>query len=102
MPLSFPLVAIHPETHDVVLELVYASPNNVAGRPLYGRALCLLHRDADECLRRAVQIAAARGYRLKIFVPMRRRSCCGTRRPTKPMWPIPTLAPTTPAVQPSI
>lgn len=67
MPLSFPLVAIHPETHDVVLELVYASPNNVAGRPLYGRALCLLHRDADECLRRAVQIAAARGYRLKIF-----------------------------------
>lgn len=65
--MSAPLVAVHPETHDVVLDLVYASHQNVAGRALYGRALCLLHRDADACLRRAIQSAAARGYRLKIF-----------------------------------
>ena len=62
-----PLVPVHPETHGVVLDLAYATANNIAGRPIYDRAHCLLHRDAEVCLRRAVLAAAAAGYRLKIF-----------------------------------
>ncbi len=62
-----PLVPVHPETHGVVLDLAYATANNIAGRPIYDRAHCLLHRDAEACLRRAVLAAAASGYRLKIF-----------------------------------
>ena len=62
-----PLVPVHPETHGVVIELAYASSNNIAGRPIYDFPHCLLHRDAEKCLRKAVSLAAQAGYRLKIF-----------------------------------
>jgi D-alanyl-D-alanine dipeptidase len=62
-----PLVAITPETHPVLLHLAYATPDNVAGRVIYDRAHCLLHRDAEACLRRAAQAARAQGLTLKIF-----------------------------------
>ncbi|APW40388.1 D-alanyl-D-alanine dipeptidase [Rhodoferax koreense] len=62
-----PLVQITPETHQVQLHLAYATPDNVAGQRIYDRAVCLLHRDAEACLRRAVALAADAGYRLKIF-----------------------------------
>jgi D-alanyl-D-alanine dipeptidase len=64
---SHPLVLISPATHGVVLDLVYATPNNVAGQVIYARPLCLLHRDAEVDLRRAVALAADAGCRLKIF-----------------------------------
>ena len=62
-----PLVLISPATHDVVLDLLYATPNNVAGCVIYAQPLCLLHRDAELGLRRAVALAAESGCRLKIF-----------------------------------
>lgn len=62
-----PLVQVHPHTHGVVLDLAYATANNVAGRKIYDRAYCLLHRDAEVCLRQAVRNAADAGYQLKIF-----------------------------------
>ena len=62
-----PLVQITPESHHVVLELAYATPDNVAGQPIYDRAHCLLHRDAERCLRQAVANAWAAGCRIKIF-----------------------------------
>jgi D-alanyl-D-alanine dipeptidase len=61
------LIAVHPETHDVVLDLVYATSNNISGRPIYQRPICLLHHDAEVCLRKAVQLAAKLGCKLKIF-----------------------------------
>ena len=64
---NHPLVSISAATHGVLLELAYATANNVAGRIIYARALCLLHRDAEVCLRRAVVLAAQSGFRLKIF-----------------------------------
>ena len=42
-----PLVHLHPGTHDLVLDLVYATDLNVAGQAIYARPLCLIHRDAD-------------------------------------------------------
>lgn len=62
-----PLVLLSEETHDVIVDLVYASSNNIAGRPIYERHLCLLHRDAELCLRKAVRLAAKKGCKLKIF-----------------------------------
>ena len=62
-----PLVPLSAETHDVILDLVYATSNNIAGKPIYERHLCLLHRDAELCLRKAVKLAAKAGCKLKIF-----------------------------------
>jgi D-alanyl-D-alanine dipeptidase len=67
MTTDHPLILISPETHDVLLDLLYATPRNIAGRPIYARELCLLHHEAERCLREAVQNAALAGYRLKIF-----------------------------------
>lgn len=62
-----PLVPLSTETHNIVVDLVYATSNNIAGKPIYERNICLLHRDAELCLRKAVQLAAEAGCRLKIF-----------------------------------
>ena len=67
-PMAFhSLVHVTNQTHDVLLDLTYATPDNVAGRKIYQRPICLVHRDADTCLRHAVQLAAGSGCRLKIF-----------------------------------
>ncbi len=65
--MSHPLVQITSETHDVLLHLAYATPDNVAGQVIYDQAVCLLHRDAERCLRQAARNARAAGLRLKIF-----------------------------------
>ena len=67
MNLSHPLILISPDTHGVVLDLTYATTGNVSGQTIYKRPLCLLHRDAEVCLREAARLAAAQGLRLKIF-----------------------------------
>lgn len=58
---------ISEQSHGVVLDLVYATVNNVAGRPIYQRPICLLHRDAAHALHTASQLARQAGLRLKIF-----------------------------------
>ncbi|MBP6719257.1 MAG: D-alanyl-D-alanine dipeptidase, partial [Rhodoferax sp.] len=62
-----PLIHLHPDTHDVVVDLVYATPFNVSGQVIYARPVCLIHRDAEPALRIAIGLAAAMGLRLKIF-----------------------------------
>jgi D-alanyl-D-alanine dipeptidase len=62
-----PLVEITGESHHVAIELAYATPQNVTGRPIYRRALCYLHADAAAKLSRAVELARALGFGLKIF-----------------------------------
>lgn len=58
---------ISEQSHGVLLDLRYASTHNIVGRPLYARAVCLLHRDAAAALWHASQAAQALGLRLKIF-----------------------------------
>jgi D-alanyl-D-alanine dipeptidase len=62
-----PLVEITPESHRVLVDLAYATPRNLTGKPVYRRALCYLHPEAAARLARAVELAAALGLRLKIF-----------------------------------
>jgi len=61
------LVAIFPSSHGVVIDLAYAGAHNFTGQPVYARAACYLHDDAERALRRAVTLAAVHGLRLKIF-----------------------------------
>lgn len=58
---------ISEQSHGVVLDMVYATANNVAGVPIYQRPICLLHRDAAHALHTASELARQAGLRLKIF-----------------------------------
>jgi D-alanyl-D-alanine dipeptidase len=61
------LVEIAPPQDEVVLDLKYASADNIAGETLYAKKLCLLHEEAARRLRRAIAIARGQGFRLWIF-----------------------------------
>ena len=71
------LVEITPSGHGVEIDLAYAGADNFTGRPVYRRAACYLHADAERLLGRAVALAAAQGFRLKIFDAF---------RPTEAQW----------------
>jgi D-alanyl-D-alanine dipeptidase len=61
------LVEITPASHDVELDIAYATERNFTGTPVYARAACYLHRDAEERLCRAIDLARPLGLRLRIF-----------------------------------
>ncbi len=61
------LVPITPESHDVALEIAYATARNFTGKPVYARGLCYLHPDAGARLEVAIRLARALQLRLKIF-----------------------------------
>ena len=61
------LVPIGADDYGVTLSLAYATADNFTGKPVYKRALCFLHADAAAALRRAVELAAWMGFKLKIF-----------------------------------
>ena len=64
---SSPLIEITAKKHRVLIDLVYAGPNNLTGKPVYESARCLLHREAEPHLKKATEIAALAGLKLKIF-----------------------------------
>lgn len=61
------LVPITPQTHDLELDLRYATTNNVCNVKMYEKPLCFLHKEAEEKLKNAIKIAAKHNLRLKIF-----------------------------------
>lgn len=61
------LTEIAPPRFDVDLDLRYATADNLTGRPIYHRALCLLHPDAASALARAVVLARGIGCRLRVY-----------------------------------
>ena len=62
-----PLLEITPARHDVELDIAYATARNLTGKPVYARAACYLHHEAEVLLRRAVELARPLGFRLRIF-----------------------------------
>ena len=62
-----PLVDIDAEQYQVQIEMIYATPDNLAGKVIYPTARCQLHRDAAACLRKAVELAALAGFTLRIY-----------------------------------
>lgn len=61
------LVPITVETHKLQIQLAYASSDNFTGRPVYARADCWLHADAEAKLRHAVELAAQLDLTFLIF-----------------------------------
>ncbi len=61
------LVEISPASHDVVLDIAYATATNFTGKPVYKRPLCFLHPESAALLERAIGLARAQNLRLKIF-----------------------------------
>jgi zinc D-Ala-D-Ala dipeptidase len=61
------LIEISSETHGVDISIEYATDNNFTGKPVYQRAGCFLHSEAEELLRNAIDLADALSLRLKIF-----------------------------------
>ena len=61
------LVEITPQAYGVDIDLVYATPLNFTGRPIYRRAACHLHPDTAALLARASDLARRLGLRLKVF-----------------------------------
>lgn len=62
-----PLVEIRAAEDDVAIDLVYATPGNLTGQPIYRDAVCYLHPDAAILLRRAVALARPLGMKIKIL-----------------------------------
>ncbi len=67
MPTSHALVHITPKTHDVVIDMMYASPRNFTSKTVYGFSECFLHPKAEVALRKAVAAAKGFGFTLRIF-----------------------------------
>lgn len=61
------LVEITAQGFALDLDIVYATDRNFTGRPVYGRPACFLVEEAAIYLKRAVELAAPLGYRLKVF-----------------------------------
>ena len=64
---QLPLVHITAQTHDVIIDMMYANPTNFTGKVVYPHALCFLHPQAEAALRRAALAVRAFGLRLKVF-----------------------------------
>lgn len=61
------LIEITTASHGVELDLKYATADNFTGKPVYRRASCYLHTEAEKLLVVARDIAATQGYRLRIY-----------------------------------
>ena len=61
------LVEILPETHDVEISIRYATADNFTAQPVYQRAGCYLHPEAEGLLLNAIELAAALSLKIKIF-----------------------------------
>lgn len=61
------LVKISEEEFGVILDLRYASENNVCGHKLYSQPFCYLHKSAIEPLKIAINSAKNLNLKLKIF-----------------------------------
>jgi zinc D-Ala-D-Ala dipeptidase len=61
------LVEIGAASHDVLLDIAYATAANITLRPVYARAACYLNPAAADLLEKAVALARPLGLKLKIF-----------------------------------
>jgi D-alanyl-D-alanine dipeptidase len=71
------LVEIAGPDYPVLIDMRYAGHDNITGAPIYKRPACFLNAEAAALLRRAIQLAAQMGLRLKIFDAF---------RPTEAAW----------------
>lgn len=68
------LVEITEASHNILLDLRYATKNNVTGAPIFQENRCFLHAEANVLLKRSISLAKDQGLRIKIFDAYRPRS----------------------------
>lgn len=61
------LVEITQLTHNIILDMRYATSNNFTGKAVYDSSTCYLHKDALVLLERAIDLAADQGLMVKIL-----------------------------------
>lgn len=61
------LIQLTESTHDIVIDMRYATPNNFTNKIIYPSADCFLHLQAIPYLERAIELAKGQGLRLKIL-----------------------------------
>jgi D-alanyl-D-alanine dipeptidase len=61
------LIEITAEKFDVILELRYASTNNVCEKILYSKPLCYICEEIIEAFKTALKLAKNSGYKIKIW-----------------------------------
>ncbi|AUH01485.1 D-alanyl-D-alanine dipeptidase [Prodigiosinella confusarubida] len=69
---------------DAVIDLKYATADNLTGQPIYREHHCLLHPDAAKALVRSAAVAKLAGFGLKIFDayrPQQAQACLWTAFP---------------------
>ncbi|MEK9970074.1 MAG: D-alanyl-D-alanine dipeptidase [Ferrovibrio sp.] len=71
------LVEIKPPAFPVLLDMRYATADNLTGAPIYTRAACYLNIEAAGLLQKSIKLAAQMGLRLKVFDAF---------RPTEAAW----------------
>jgi D-alanyl-D-alanine dipeptidase len=71
------LIEITEATHDVLIDIRYATGDNITGKPIYARPGCYLNPEAERLLCRSIELARPLGLKLKIF---------DTFRPSEAQW----------------
>ena len=61
------LVEISVKKHNLIIDLKYASEDNILGKRIFQEDKCFLHPEAEKMLVQAVNIASSLQYKLKIF-----------------------------------
>lgn len=61
------LIEITKSTHNIVLDMRYATSNNFTGEVIYNSPRCFLHKDALQKLEAAIELAAQQNLHLKIL-----------------------------------
>jgi D-alanyl-D-alanine dipeptidase len=68
------LIEITEDTHNIILELRYATRNNITGARIYNDDRCFIHNDASILLKRSIKLAQDQNLRVKVFDAYRPRS----------------------------
>jgi D-alanyl-D-alanine dipeptidase len=68
------LVEITEASHNILLELRYATKNNITGARIYHDDRCFIHKDADVLLRKSIILAQEQNLKIKIFDAYRPRA----------------------------
>lgn len=61
------LIPVTSQSHDVIIDIKYASADNFTGQPVYARPGCYLHPDAETLFCRAIELARIQGWRFLVF-----------------------------------
>ena len=72
-PVHDSLVEITQASHNILLDLRYATKNNITGTRIYQDDRCFIHTDASRLLKKSVLLAQEQGLKIKVFDAYRPR-----------------------------